>query len=353
MQEVRDNFLSEMQNAAKGQKTSLPFIKHTLSSKSIVQVGDQFQVLIIGGSIYLTAMFQKTMSGLEIVERSQGNLPAFHTKEVFLQFVEEQLKPDVKTLAVNFAYALNPIFTNGILDGELVWGSKEHLFEGMIGANVGVTIASYIKEKLKRDVTVSVANDTICLLLSGLKESSSWKETACGIVGTGVNFAFFLDEHTAINLEAAEFDKFELSESVSEMDKKTAAPGSALLEKETSGAYLYQKYNLEIKQHELNTQEITATDQLDQIVQDTNHPGNKIAAEIMERSAQFTALVTSAIMEFQQSSMTVCMTGSLFWKADGYKDQVEKFIKQLSPSFTVQFIKNEDAELYGAAKLIT
>lgn len=350
--EVRDNFLQEMQHAAKGQKTSLPFIKHTLSTQPVATEGNQFQVMIIGGSIFRNAIFKKTDTGIEVVEQSRGTLPVFTSKELFLQFIEQQLNPTMTIVSINFAYPLHPVSINNILDGELVWGSKEHTFDGLIGEKVGATIAEHVKTKLGRDIVVSIANDTICLLLSGLGENT-WNETACGIVGTGLNFAFFIDEHTAVNLETAEFDKFEVSESTAELDKKSVSPGSALLEKETSGAYLFQKYNIAVSAQNIETAPLTATDELDIIVTDENHPGHAIAKEIVERSAQFTAMQISGIMEYHQQSINFVMAGSLFWKAAEYKDNVERYIKQLSPTYTATFTKNENAELIGAARLVS
>lgn len=352
LQEIRDAFLDELQHASRGQKTSLPFIKHPLSQHPVAQVGDLFQVLMIGGTVYQNALFRKTMQGLEVEERTQGKLPALVSKEAFLQFIAAQLNPTVKVVAINFAYAMMPIMNSGVLDGKLEWGSKEHTFEGLIGATIGHTISDFVKATQQRDITVSVANDTICLLLSGLKENA-WKESACGIVGTGVNFAFFLDEHTAVNIESAEFDRFELSESAKEMDAKSASPGSALLEKEISGAYLYQKYNIEIEKAGIETEKIQSSEQLNQISLDQSHPGHAIAAAILERSAQFTAIQISALMEYHQTNITFCMSGSLFWEADAYKEKVEQNVKQLSPTFTATYEKNEDAELFGAAKLVS
>lgn len=349
--QIRDNFLNEMQLAAKGSKTSLPFIKNTLSSQPLVKEGQQFQVLIIGGTIFQQVLLKLTNGEIEIVERNKGMLPSFHDRETFLQFVEEHLYADVEIVAVNFAYAMAPISINGKLDGELVWGSKEHIFTGLIGKNIGEEIEQYVKEKLQRTLHVSVANDTICLLLAGLR-TNTWDSYAAGIVGTGLNFALFLDQHTAVNLESAEFDKFPLSEAAQALDKTSAVPGSALLEKEIAGAYLYQKYNIEIKNKEIATAEINKSEDLDIIVQDENHPGYAIALEIMEQSAALIAMQISAIMEYHQKSLTFSMAGSLFWKGYQYRENVGKYVHQLSPTYVANFIKNEDAELYGTAKLV-
>jgi hexokinase len=350
--QIRDNFLSEMQLATKGGKTSLPFIKHQLSETSMAKEGDTFQVLIIGGTVFQKALFKVTDGTAEFTDRGQGNIPAFQNKETFMQFVEEQLYPETHIVAVNFAYALNPIFREGRLDGELVWGSKEHLFNGLIGLNIGQEIEKHFKNKFSRDLQVAVANDTICLLLSGLREYN-WDTIASGIVGTGMNFAMFMDHKTAINLESAEFDKFETAESVKVIDANSATPGSALLEKEAAGAYIYMKYNIEAKEKGIETEELKATEELDRVIQNEAHPGNALATAILDRAAALVAIQISSIMEYHQKSMIFSMTGSLFWKGYNFRELVDKYVHQLSPSYVAEFVRTENAELYGAAKLVT
>lgn len=349
--EIRDNFLSEMQLASKGGKTSLPFIKHQLSETPLVQEGDTFQVLIIGGTVFQKALFKVTGGVAEFSDRGQGTIPAFQNKETLMQFIEEQLYPETHIVAVNFAYALNPVFRDGRLDGELVWGSKEHLFTGLIGQNVGLEIEKHFKDTKNRDLKVTVANDTICLLLSGLRQYS-WDTFACGIVGTGMNFAMFMDQKTAVNLESAEFDKFTMADSVKEIDAASVTPGSALLEKECAGAYLYMKYNIEAKEKGIETEELKTTEELDRLIQNESHPGSALAAEILDRSAAMVAVQISGIMEFHQKSLTFSMAGSLFWKGNNYRELVGKYAHQLSSSYVAEFIKTENAELYGAAKLV-
>ena len=104
-------------------------------------------------------------------------------------------------------------------------------------------IEQYVEHKYHKKIIASTANDTICLLLSGLIDHP-WSKIAGGIVGTGLNFAIFLDEHTSVNIEAANFDKFICSDECKEIDSESAKPGAALFEKETAGAYLYRHFNI-------------------------------------------------------------------------------------------------------------
>lgn len=87
-------------------------------------------------------------------------------------------------------------------------GQKNMCFEGLIGEVVGLAIEKKVLEVRQQQIHVGMANDTICLLLSGLTHTW-WDHVAAGIVGTGLNFALFLDQHTLVNLESANFSKFE------------------------------------------------------------------------------------------------------------------------------------------------
>lgn len=350
--EIRDAFVQEIELASHGQKTSLPFIKNRLPSQSLVSHRELFQVILVGGTVYQTGLFRFTDQGNELVEQNQGALPLLESKDTFLKFIEGQLNPEVRVVALNFAYPLQPTFIDNRLDGILVWGSKEHKFAGLINHKVGEAVEEYIKQLNGRDIIVSSANDTIALLLSGLTDTP-WNELSAGIVGSGINFATFLDEHTAINLESGEFDKFTLSEAATELDRTSAVPGSALLEKETGGTYLFQKFNIMIRQRGIDIPELTKTDQLDPIVMDESHPAHAEAKEVMECSARMVAMQISALMEWHQKNMTFTMAGSMFWKAYQYKEHIERFIKQLSPGYVATFIKNPNAELTGAARLVT
>lgn len=51
--------------------------------------------------------------------------------------------------------------------------------------------------------------------------------------------------------------------------------------------------------------------------------------------------------------MVFNMEGSLFWKANDYKEMVEKTVKQLVPKYNVSFIGIKDSGILGAAKLIS
>lgn len=177
---IQSNFLHELQDAQDGKKTSLPFIVHEIPSSSLVKEGELFEVLVIGGSIWKKAILQKTKTGIGIIKKETERSVDFKNEKDFLEFIDNEAKDNIQVLALNFAYPLKPIFKNGRLDGKLLAVSKERSFHGLIGKKIGFEIEKYILEKRKksreagsrfaRKIIVSLANDTICLLLAVFKQ---------------------------------------------------------------------------------------------------------------------------------------------------------------------------------------
>ena len=344
------NFADELQKSL-STKTSLPFIRHSLSTKAIVSDNQKFQVIVIGGSFYQKAIMIREKNSINILRREQGEQPPFLTETALLDFIKIHLEPDIDILALNFAYPLVPVTRGKILDGMLQSGSKENTFVGLIGKKVGGTIENYIKEKLGRKVKVSAANDTICLLLSGLV-NLPWDHLAAGVVGTGLNFAIFLDKYTAVNLESANFDKFPASEAGKMIDKTSVAPGTALYEKEVSGAYIYEHFNYIAKQLHLNVNDIKNTKELDELVTNKDPEVAKVAKEVLEHSASLVAAQIAGLLRFCKRDLTFIMQGSLFWKGYKFKENVEKIVNELCPEYRAKFVQVPHSDLYGAAKLV-
>lgn len=349
---IKDSFLKELRDSDADQKTSLSYIVHNMPETSVVENGETFQVLVIGGSVFKKALLRKVDGSLIIEKREEKDQPPFDTKENFLSYISQELYPEVSKVALNFAYPLEPVLEKGRLDGVLIRGVKENSFEGLIGEKLGSSIEEYVKSSLNRDITVSVANDTICLLLSGLTQFSS-KDIAGGIVGTGMNFAIFLAENTLVNLEAANFNKFTQTEEGSYVDQSSNKPGASILEKEVSGGYLYKQFNYFIERDGLDLDPLTSTAQLDELTQSDNAQIAEIANMIVRKSASLTACVMAAITEFKKTDTVFIMEGSLFWQGTRYKENVKEAISHLCPDYNITFGKIEDSPIFGGAKLIS
>lgn len=363
LKSITKNFVRELQHANSGKKTSLPFIVHQLAPHPIVKNNESFQVLVIGGSVCKSAILKKVNNKLKVSRKTEHPQPKLSDINILMQFIENKILNDTKVLSVNFAYPLTPISEKGVVDGILQFGTKENKLVGLINKKVGEEIKKHIFKKTKNKIYVSVANDTICLLLSGLTKYS-WRHLAGGIVGTGLNFAFFTDEYHSVNLEAANFNKFTPSKETKYIDVITSsAPGTALFEKETAGAYLYLHFNEIIKDKKINHPNIKSTDELDDLSYKNIPQVSRIAKTLLQRSAQMVACQIAGIAEFKKrdptsprlrgASMIFNMEGSLFWKGNGYKEAVDETVKKLAPDCNIKFVEIKDSGILGAAKLVS
>lgn len=348
---ITKNFTQELTDAKNGKKTSLPFIVHELSKTPIVPDGEVFQVIKIGGSILQKSNVYSEGGSINIKTLEEEQLPIMTTKDVFLSIIEKNISPKTTVLAVNFAYPLKPVFANGKLDGELVMGTKEHAFNGMVGQAVGEAIELAIKSKYDRVIKVSIANDTICLTLAGLTKHPA-DHIAGGIVGTGLNFGVFLDDTHLVNLEAANFDKFPQSEEGKQIDAQSLTQGRSLIEKEIAGGYLFHHLNLLLTKNQIKHPAVENTAQLDRLARGNIQQVSKLAQGLFEHSASLVACQMAGIAEFKKRDMTFIMEGSLFWVGWHYKAMVEKFVSQLT-SYKVTFEEIKDCGIIGAAKLVT
>ncbi len=351
LRQVKNNFLSDLNRAASGQDSSLPFIRYHLGQTSLVQSGDMFQALVIGGSMCQKATIKKVGNTIQIIEHSKEPQPLFHTKEDFTTFLEEHIHPDVEMVALNFAYPLTPILRDGTWDGMLRTGTKENRFDGLVGMQVGEAIETYMKQIHGRTIRVAVANDVICLLLSGLI-SHEWDTIAAGIVGTGLNFAIFLDKNTMVDLESANFTDFPQSEAGKEIDIHSTSPNVSLYEKEVSGAYLYQHFNINAKKRDLPIQTITSSEQLNLLVSHEIPEISELAREVLDHSASLVSAQIAGILEFSKRDLTFIMQGSLYWRGNGYRERIEDMVAELVPDYSASYEQILHSDLIGAAQLV-
>ncbi len=347
---IQRNFIKELEYAENGKKSSLSFIANEIPYSPLVKDGQIFQVISIGGGVTKVALIKKQGSTHCLLKQLMFEQAPFTTKQDFLSCIEAHLAPSVTTLALNFAQALTPILKNDKLDGILIDGTKESTFKGMIGKPVGQTIEEYFAKK-GRYISVSVANDVICLLLSGLPKYH-WQELAGGIVGTGVNFSFFINKDNIVNLEAGNFNKFSQTEGGKFIDKTSLKPSGGLFEKETSGAYLYKQFNHKLETHKVSFPKISATKELDILILTDKPIISKLAQNVLEQSARLIACQIAGIIKFKQKNMTFIMEGSLFWKGLKYKQIVEDTVKKLVQNHTVTFVEIPNSPIIGAAKLV-
>ncbi len=350
LKKIQKNFLLELDNAKTGKPSSLSYIPNRIPSIPLVKNREIFETLSIGGGFTKKALAQKTNDTIEILNQSVQQQSPFKTKKDFLEVVSNLLEKNIKVLAVNLAQAVDPVFENNKLDGILPYATKESTLTGLIGKKVGEEIEQYILKKRSKKLTVSVANDTICLALSGLTKYS-WENLVCGIVGTGYNLAFFDKKNDVINLESGNFNKLQQTETGKIIDQSSVKPGAYIFEKETAGGYLYKHFNIICKQKNIKTHLLKNSKDLDFAAQSSNFEISTISKEILQNSAMLVACQISAMAEYKQKNITCVMEGSLFWKGFGYKETVAETVKKLT-EFNVDIVEIENSPILGAAKLV-
>lgn len=356
LEQITQDMVAELLAKNPPSSTTLSFIPHHISPSRMLEEGELFQVIVIGGTYYKCALFEYLNGQAHIKDAEDGTLETLHTEQTLLLFIESLLHPSIRKLVVNFAFPLKPIVDpeTQLLDGILVSESKEHKLEGLVGQAVGKRIQEHVLASRAQEMSVAVTNDTICLLLSGLDDVSSHQSLAAAIVGTGVNFAYFDDEETAVNTEAGNFTSFAHPHEMKLVDRNSSNPHAALYEKTVAGAYLYKLYNERIKElDEMDESDlISDTQQLDDIARSCDQIKAPIAQEVLTRSAQLVACMMAALMIHKKRSLTFVVEGSVFWRAWNYEDMVNATVHKLAPDHTMHAIRVSESNVMGAAKLL-
>jgi hexokinase len=354
-QQIKQNFLQEIILASEGKPSSISFIKHHLPEKPLLTQGI-VQGIVIGGTNYILSTEEIATDGTrKILSHETGILPIFDTKQTFIDFLSAHLDARADAIGINFGFKLEPtIGTHGELDGKiLAKGTKDHTFTG-ITESVGTLVKSVFANKYQKEIVVAVANDAICLLLSG-----SGGENGSLIAGTGYNMGLRLKDNnrlSIVNLEAGGFDKFSISTALKQIDATTKNPGKKLFEKTISGKYLAHYFNEKAKELHLSITHIQTSQELSELSH-TNHSdiAGDLARAIIERSAFLVASAIAGTYEFcdKPNSFIIIGEGSLLWDGWHYHENIMKQLKALevpAHAITIKHIKS--SSINGAIGLI-
>lgn len=318
---IANNFLQELINAEKGKDSSLAFIRYPIPKNFFPIKEKVYQEITIGGTIIKS----KTIINNKTVKiKTQIISTFFSNKKDLFEIIKKHLDKKTKFIILNFAFPLKPILRKNLLDGKLIKATKEHQLKDLLGKFVGEELEKYFYQKERKNIKITVLNDVIFLLLKSLEKKFHPLSVIAGVVGTGTNFGFFLDETTAINLESGNFDKFQLSKTELIIDQNSKNPGKQLFEKEVAGAYLYQHYNLLAKKNIYSTKELTKLAK----------KGDLIAQELINRSASLIACQIAGIYQFKKLKnphleLKTIIEGSLFKKGWNYSKIVKNALKML------------------------
>ena len=357
---IRDSFCEELKLGALGQATNLPFVRNPVSVRSLVQPGEIFETLVIGGTNGETATLRYNSDGtISIIDYAMHpGLAKFESAKALLQFIDGQVDDIASNIGINFAFGLRPhIGGNGQVDGTMLGGdNKGHGLAGLADAPIGSMVERYFMDVHQRKVVVSVANDIICLIASVAGKDIDAGSLVAGIVGTGYNMAFFLDPHTIINVQAGSFTGFKPTESGRIIDRESPNPGSQLFEKELAGGQLYKHFNVLAEQLQPGMAKIQSTKELAELATANHRKEGDIARALFERSAGMLAAQFAGLYNFKERppKLTAIMQGSLFWEGPHYKEAFVHKLEELGvPAEAIIFETLQRSGIIGIAKLIT
>lgn len=350
-QQIKQQFYQELLFASKEKPSSISFIKHHFSKKPIITTGTM-EAIIIGGTNYLLATQIIHQNGTnEIILKKKGKLPELSSKKILAEFFKKHLDTRASAIGVNFGFPLKPVVGSyDELDGTLLYGTKEHTFTGL-DESIGDLIKSLNSKKIK----VSVANDTVCLSLSG-----DGSENGSLVAGTGFNMCLVIQNRngkTLVNLESGNFNKFTLSPILKKIDEESEMPGAQLFEKAISGKYLALYFNEKIKERKLTISPLSTSQELSELSHE-DHEGiaGDLARAIISRSAFLVGTAIAGVYEFynRPQTLTLIGEGSLLWDGWHYRDNIQKQLIRLGiPQNAVQIIHVKESSVNGAFGLLT
>jgi hexokinase len=354
-QKIKTAFYNELRLASVGNPSSVSFIKHSLPEQPLVTKGI-FQGIVIGGTNYVDSTRRILKNGKRrTITLKYGTLPIFKDKQTFVDFLTHHLNPKADAVGINFGFPLKPLKGPfGEIDAQLLRGTKEHTFVGLT-VKIGDIVREIYKTHYHKIIPATVANDSVCLTLSG-----DGTENGSLIVGTGSNMCLKMTNRNKteiVNLEAGNFDKFPLSPILRKLDKQSKLPGTQLLEKTVSGQYLAHVFNETAKHKGLSLQPLPTTRELSELAEKrSKKPETLLARDVLTNSAFLLAAVIAGAYEFMGSpkQFTMIAEGSVFWKAWHYQVNLQHQLHELGiPKGTIKFKHIRDSSIIGAIGLLT
>ena len=352
-EEVKNNFLKELTLASLGHPSSIPFLKHYLPEQPLITEGIA-QLFVIGGTNYIVETVEIQPDGNSIVKDKQtGILPIFATKPNLITFFARFIDPRAKAIGINFGFPLIACTgSQGELDGMLAYATKEHTFAGFTEP-LGELVKTIVKQQFHITPLVAVANDTICLALSG-----NGTEQGALVVGTGSNMCIPINEkkkRILVNLESGNFNKFIISSVIKKLDEQSESPGVHLFEKNISGQYLSGIFNAVIKENP-EIQPIQTSKELSTLAKaKTNGIAHDLARAILTRSASLVASEIAAVYEFMKKPepFSLIAEGGLLWNGWQYQENIRKqLVKFDIPEEAVEIKYISDSSIHGALGLL-
>ncbi len=349
LEAIRESFLYELRLAVNGRSKCISHLSHRINRKRLPDSGSCL-CIVVGGSTLQTASARLEGSSVVINGSLQRPLPVLSSKDILFGLLDGLIKPGTGLIGLNFAFPLEPEVRDGILDGRLKKGTKSHAMTGIVGTLVGDTLEKHARTNGCPDVSVVAANDTVCLILTGVTGFPP-ESLIGGVVGTGFNFGLFLDENTILNLESGNFNNFQQSEAGRYIDMVSNNPDNQLFEKEVSGAYLYRHFNYYAERQGLDKR-VSSSRELSDLAA-TEGDGAILAETVINRAASLVAVQIASMSDFKgPMKLNALIEGSVFWKSWHFRENVIRTLVKLGiDEDRVSFVPIEDSSVLGAACL--
>ena len=247
-----EGLLSDMRAGLKGEKADEDMIRTFCLPPEKKAVNQSVIVIDAGGTNFRSCLVTFDAEGnASISDMEKTRMPGIerelNRKEFFDQIAEnlEHLKNKANRIGFCFSYPMT-ITEDG--DGVLLGFSKEVKAPEVVGAKVGECLVKTLEEKGWNKIErITLCNDTVAALLAGASVMPATEVSSYigMILGTGLNAAYIQEDcqccgikRQIIVCESGKYTSVNRSDFDLAVDAKTVKPGSFLLEKSCSGAYL-------------------------------------------------------------------------------------------------------------------
>ena len=249
-----DALLYDMNEGLSGRPAAEDMIRTFCTPPSKSASGKSVIVIDAGGTNFRSCLVSFDSQGkpqIDFMEKTSmpGIEKELSRKEFFNKFAEnlEHLKDKSDRIGFCFSYPMT-ITEDG--DGILLGFSKEIKAPEVVGCHIGKELAAALKAHgWKNSMHISLLNDTVAALLAvaaGPDDGERYSSYIGFILGTGMNGAYIQGEDAAypglkeqiIVCENGKFDKIQRSDFDIAYDSKSVKPGTSIMEKQCSGAYL-------------------------------------------------------------------------------------------------------------------
>jgi Hexokinase len=400
--EIIEAFLKEMEKGLAGNDGSLAMIPSYIPVPQKAPKNEKIIVLDAGGTNFRTALIEFDQdSKPDITYFTNNQMPGSRkelNKREFFDQIADNVRPILKEsnrLGFCFSY---PTLVDQHRDGKLLYWTKEIKAPEVIGEKIIANLSRTLRRRgLPSPEKMLILNDTVASLLAGVTATRFSPEyNYIGfILGTGTNTSYIESNKNilkekglpaggsqAINIESANFNKFDRGDIDQAFDDTTANPGKHIIEKMISGAYLGSlchtillKASSEglfsqtvqqvlFKMKPLTTPDLSAilSDPIDQQSAFVNLPEDDLAtikaiiSQTIERAALFTAINLASAMiksSANREKMKYCISadGSVYYKLFSFKQRAEEFLSEIVKPYALEFkiVHVKDAPIIGTA----